>query len=181
MPSSSATIYAMTAILSQATTDSTKVNQATIGDTVVTVFVLGTNPDRGASVPLGFRGKIEFPYQVGSICDPLLSSYGPGTWNDSCTPLRTNITITARTWLNARGKLETDFQPALRFVPGLSQSVTLLLKDPAVAGTRIDFCTLSGCVDESIADPSVATRLDKLNGAVSRIIKHFSGYTVTAD
>jgi hypothetical protein len=175
-------IYEMTRILSQGTTDETKVKQATFGDTVITVFVVGTNTRNGASVGLGFSSKIEFPYQVGSICDPLLSSYGPGTWNDACIPLRTNVTITARTWLNAKGKLQTEFEPALRFVPGLRESVNLTLKDAARAGTRIDYCNDRGvCVDESPSDASLATRLDQNNGLVSRIIKHFSGYTIAAD
>jgi hypothetical protein len=172
--------YVMTTTLSQTST-STNAQQVRIGDTVVTVFVLGTNTNNGASVNLGFQSKIEFPFQVGSVCDPLLSSYGTGTWNDACVPLNRNITITAKTWLNAKGKLETDFQPALRFVPGLSKSVTLTLKDAAKAGTRIDFCTLLSCINEAAMDPSLATRLDPNNGFVSRIIKHFSGYTITAD
>ena len=171
----------MTQILSQTSTGDTKVNQATAGDTVITVFSVGTNTNNSATVPIGFLSKIDFPYQVGSICDPLLSSYGPGTWNDACVPLARNIIITAKTWLNAKGKLQTDFQPALRFVPGLQKSVGLLLKDAALAGTRIDFCTPAGCVDESLADPSLATYLDANNKFVARIIKHFSGYTVTAD
>lgn len=173
--------FVMTTTLSQKTTSETSANQASIGDTVVTVFVLGTNANTGSTINIGFHSKIEFPFQVGSVCDPLLSSYGTGTWNDACTPLKTNITITAKSWLNAQGKLVTDFQPALRFVPGLNRSVTLTLKDAAKAGTRIDFCTLLGCINESLSDPSLATRLDPNNGFASRIIKHFSGYTVIAD
>jgi len=172
---------AMTQILSQVSTGDTRVNQATAGDTVVTVFSVGTNTNNGATVSIGFLSRIDFPYQVGSICDPLLSSYGPGTWNDACVPLTRNITITAKTWLNAKGKLETDFQPALRFVPGLQKSVGLLLKDAALAGTRIDFCTPTGCINEALTDPSLATQLDPNNKFVARYIKHFSGYTVTAD
>ena len=36
------------------------------------------------------------------------------------------------------------------------------------------------CVDESVADPSVAVYRDAPNGFVYRRIKHFSGYNVTA-
>jgi len=181
VPTPRADITTMTHTLSQTVSGDTKINQATMGDTVVTTFRLGLNTNAGASIPLGFSSKIEFPYQIGSICDPLVSTYGPGTWNDACVPLATNITITAKTWLNAQGKLQTDFQPALRFVPGLPQMVTLSLKDAALAGTRIDFCHLGACIDESLTDPSLATQLDSNNKFVSRIIKHFSGYTVTAD
>ena len=176
-----ADIYTMTQTLTQSVTGDTKINQATLGDTVVTVFRLGLNTSAGASIPLGFSSKIEFPYQVGSICDPLVSTYGAGTWNDACLPLTRNITITAKTWLNAKGKLQTDFEPALRFVPGLARSVTLQLKDPAVAGTRIDYCNLGVCIDESLTDASLRTQLDPNNKFVTRIIRHFSGYTITAD
>ena len=177
-----ADIYTMTQTVSQTVSGDTKINQATVGDTVVTVFRLGLNTSAGAGIPLGFSSKIEFPYQVGSICDPLLSSYGPGTWNDACVPLTRNVTITAKVWLNAKGKLVTEFEPALRFVPGLAQSVTLNLKDPATAGTRIDYCNNLGvCIDESLTDPTLKTQLDPNNKFVTRIIRHFSGYTITAD
>ena len=176
-----ADIFTMTQTLTQTVTGDTKINQASLGDTVLTVFRLGLNTNAGASIPLGFSSKIEFPYQIGSICDPLVSTYGPGTWNSACVPLTRNITITAKTWLNAKGKLVTDFEPALRFVPGLPRSVTLQLKDPAVLGTRIDYCNLGVCTDESLTDPSLRTQLDPNNKFVTRIIRHFSGYTITAD
>ena len=70
---------------------------------------------------------------------------------------------------------------ALRFVPSLLKSVTPYLKDAALAGTRIDFCTPTGCINEALTDPSVTTILDPNNGKAFRTIKHFSGYTVTAD
>lgn len=148
------------------------------GDTVVTVFVVGSGQ---LTVDIGNLSKIEFPYGMASICDPTRSSYGPGTWNSPCSASRRSMTITAKTWVNAAGKLQSEFQPALRFVPSLLKSVTLYLKDAALAGTRIDFCAPTGCINEALTDPSVTTVLDPNNGKAFRTIKHFSGYTVTAD
>lgn len=148
------------------------------GDTAVTVFVVGSGQ---LTVHIGNLSRIEFPYGMASICDPAKSSYGPGTWDSPCSASRKPITITAKTWVNAAGKLQSDFQPALRFVPRLLKPVTLYLKDAALAGTRIDFCTPTGCINEALTDPSVITVLDPHNGKAFRTIKHFSGYTVTAD
>ena len=148
------------------------------GDTAVTVFVVGSGQ---LTVNIGNLSRIEFPYGMASICDPTRSSYGPGTWDSPCSASRKSITITAKTWVNAAGKLQSDFQPALRFVPSLLKPVTLYLKDAALAGTRIDFCTPTGCINEALTDPSVTTILDPNNGKAFRTIKHFSGYTVTAD
>jgi hypothetical protein len=91
------------------------------------------------------------------------------------------VRIVARTWINAVGKAATDFQPALRFVPRTGRPVLLTLKDAALAGTRVDYCTATGCVDEAATDPSLAAVLDPSNGKVTRAIKHFSGYTVVAN
>ena len=156
----------------------TMTSRPATNDTVVTVFVVGSAQ---ASVNIGNLSKIEFPYGMASICDPTRSSYGPGTWDSPCSASRKSITITAKTWVNAAGKLQSEFQPALRFVPSLLKPVTLYLKDAALAGTRIDFCTATGCINEALTDPTVTTVLDPTNGKAFRIIKHFSGYTVTAD
>lgn len=168
--------------LSTSSPNSYTESQTMVGDTTVTVFVVGSNVNSaGNTFAIGNTSKITFPYAAGSICDPATSSYGPGTWDSACAAATTPIRITAKSWVNAQGKIATDFQPALRFVPGLRKAVTLTLKDAALAGTRIDYCTPSGCVNEALADPSLTTVLDPNNGFAYRIIKHFSGYTVTAD
>lgn len=156
------------------------------GDTTVTVLQVGTGDG-----PVGFTlglvenllgaARIEFPLGAASICDPGSSGYGPGTWNQPCRPATRPVRITARTWVNEQGRTVTEFQPALRFVPGRGRAVTLTLPDPARPGTRVDYCTDAGCVDESVEDPSLATELDPAHGVVRRPIKHFSGYTVIAN
>jgi len=114
------------------------------------------------------------------VCD-LSSTYGVGHWDDDCAPATSPITITATMFADDNGSPYIEFQPALRFVP--SKETDLYLKD----GRRdhgqdvtITYCTLTGCVDESLTDPSLVTqRVGKTRIAVRRI-KHFSGYNIGA-
>jgi hypothetical protein len=116
---------------------------------------------------------------AGGICD-LSSSYGMGTWDDPCAPLKHSLIITATTYADAGGHPYIDFQPALRFVP--SKETDLYLKD----GTRtvatmlaINYCSALGwCVDESINDPSLATHRVGNSNIFEARIKHFSGYLI---
>jgi hypothetical protein len=150
------------------------------GDTAVVLIQVGTDPQPAGFV-LGGVGLLTFPSAAQSICDPATSSYGVGTWDAACQGAAHPIRIVARAWVNAEGRVATDFQPALRFVPGMRKPVLLTLRDNARPGTRVDYCTAAGCVDESQADSTLATQLDADHGLVRRAIKHFSGYTVTAD
>lgn len=163
--------------------DSRILSRTVLGDTVITVFVVGTGGPHGATFNLGSFGRINFPRGMGSICDLATSSYGPGTWDDPCTPSAKPVTITARVWVNgATGTLSSDFEPAMRFVPGLDRGVTLHLKDRWLAPTdRLDYCSNGVCVDEAASDPSLVTQLDRPNGFAYRLIKHFSGYSVVVD
>jgi hypothetical protein len=158
-------------------------SQTTVGDTVVTKFVVGSNTQSSATISIGYNSKIDFPYAAGSICDPARSSYGSTEWDKPCTAATTSIQITAKTWYDARELPRTDFQPALRFVPGLGKQVTLYLRDRGGQGfgPHIDFCSPAGCVNEALTDASLKTNYDATNGWWYRAIKHFSGYTVTAD
>lgn len=161
---------------------SSTLSQTTIGDTVVTVFVVGTNTKTAATFEIGHTSKIDFPYSASSICDLATSSYGAGTWNQKCTASTKPVTITARVWKNAAGKVVTDFQPAMRFVPGLRLPVALYLRDrdqKYAAGQQALYCFTAGCIDESVADPSLTTTYDATNGLWKRPIKHFSGYTMS--
>jgi hypothetical protein len=115
------------------------------------------------------------------VCDPDVSTYGPGTWDDPCTVLARPIDITATTYLDATGHPFVVFQPALRFVPG--RVSTLYLKDKRATldvFAKIVYCDDSGtsCVDESLTDPTLQTFRDK--DIFFRRIKHFSGYNVAA-
>ena len=161
---------------------STIKSQQLLGDTVITVFVVGTDAKWSASFGIGHSSKIDFPLAAGSICDRATSSYGPGTWDAPCSPSTTAVEITARVWRDAQGFVQSDFQPAMRFVPGLKKGVILTLKDAsAAANHRIDFCSPTGCVNEAATDPSVRTSIDGTNGFATRLIKHFSGYNVVVD
>ena len=151
------------------------------GDTTITTFVVGTSQSSTGAVPIGNGSKIVFPYGAASICDPSVSSYGPGTWDAPCSAASQPITITAKTWVNpVTGKVATDFSPALRFVPKLPNTVTLYVKDPTYTPfDKLWYCTSGGvCVDESLTDPSLATWYSSGQQWIYRTIKHFSGYTV---
>ena len=157
------------------------VSQVWKGDTVVTVFVLGTEA-KEAKFGLGHGHKIAFPSAAQSVCDLSTSSYGAGTWDHACTPSSQPVQVRAKAWFDAGGLPRTDFQPAMRFVPGAANAVTLYLHDksgkPAASG-KVAYCGASGaCIDEAAADPSLATQVDPTNGFWIRRVKHFSGYTV---
>ena len=153
-----------------------------IGDTTETALWVTLNQNASTSLDIGNGSRIVFPYAAASICDPATSSYGAGTWDSPCVASTRPVRITARTWVvKSTGKLATEFQPALRFVPGKAEMVTLVLKDAARAGTHVDYCAGGTCVDEAAADLAVATRLDARNGFAHRPIKHFSGYVVVAN
>jgi hypothetical protein len=179
-PSTTGTTTTTTTTSTSASSSYT-VSQTAAADTTVTVFVVGTNASTAASFVIGHESKIDFPLAAGSICNPATSGYGPAEWDRPCAALTAAVRITAKTWINAAGKVATDFQPALRFVPGQRKPVLLTLKDAALAGTRVDFCTPTACVDEAAADKSLATVLDPKTGKVSRAVKHFSGYVVVAN
>jgi hypothetical protein len=132
-----------------------------------------------------------------SICDPATSAYGPNEWDQPCAPLATAITIHVDV-SEVDGHPRVDFAPALRFVPKpLSDDrhwVILYLRDDSAAESpkhgrhrhsarefNILWAAPDGTlVDESIYDSTMRTRVHSLSGTVSRRIKHFSGYLVTA-
>ncbi len=166
------------------------------GDTLVSTLVL--QPDGAwVAAALGGGHTITFPAGAASVCDPRTSSYGAGTWDAPCAPSRDSVVITALTWLD-HGVPRVEFSPALRFVPTPGATpgagVQLALKNPHAKFTgtanRIDYCPAlapaagpapaKGCVDESAADPSVAT-VTTPNGFWQRRVKHFSGYTVVVN
>jgi hypothetical protein len=114
------------------------------------------------------------------VCDPATSSYGPGTWDSSCDVLTRPLTITASTFLDAKGHTYIQFKPALRFVA--SRTAILYVADSKStldASANIIYCPDSGsCLDESKTDASLWTY--HWQGGVYRRIKHFSGYNVAA-
>ena len=153
------------------------------GDTVVTRFTI--HPRVRRTYLLGGGHLVTIPQ--GAVCDPALSSYGPGTWDDPCTAITRPITVTARTWHDERGHPRVDFTPRLRFAPTDDpvRMTWLLLYDRAAASdpsSTILFCEndVDECVDEALSDPSLVTLRDPLSGYVYRRIKHFSGYNMAA-
>jgi hypothetical protein len=144
----------------------------------VTSFVYDPSVAQTYSIPGGH--KISFP--VAAVCDPLLSSYGVTEWDKPCAPLVAPIAITATSYIADNGHPYVDFQPALRFVPG--SDVVLYMKDKDAAANptaTIKWCDALGvCVDESVTQPSAVTRRDVNNNIVYRLIKHFSGYLISA-
>lgn len=119
-----------------------------------------------------------------SVCDPATSGYGMGTWDLSCSPLTSSITITAKVRSASGGLPRIDFQPALRFNPHESVYLTLAVKGKQAqqaAAMGILYCQNSAtksCVDESLTDPTLETVLNRPDHLVYRRIKHFSGYLV---
>ena len=152
-------------------------------DTLRFSFVI--DPSRTISYPIGAGNNITFP--AGSLCDPWRSTYGDGEWDKPCTVATAPVTINAKAWLDAAGHPRIDFTPGVRFVPTLNplQWVTLSFTDYYAAYnllSSINYCktTSSGCVDESVIDPTLATIKDPTSGRLTRRVKHFSGYNVAA-
>jgi hypothetical protein len=126
-------------------------------------------------------GEHKISFDRDAICDPKVSSYGVTEWDKPCQVAAGPVKITAKWWTDSRGHPQVDFQPALRFNP--RSNVTLYLMDKAASqdasNYRILWVTSLGVqVDESILDPSVATRVAS-NGYLYRRVKHFSGYTIS--
>jgi hypothetical protein len=148
-------------------------------------FVVGPN---GGVFYTGNHAVV-FPSQ--SICDPATSSYGPGTWDQPCTPLQTNLKVHAEV-RHSNGITSVDFTPSLRFVPSTSSSrwVWMLMYSPEAVGADANLSdfnilwanTLGGAtVDEAVADSSLRTYVDTFQGFSLRRIKHFSGYQLGAE
>ena len=148
-------------------------------------FVVGPN---GGVFYTGNHAVV-FPSQ--SICDPAASTYGPGTWDQPCTPLQTTLKVHAEV-RHSNGVTSVDFTPSLRFVPSSSSSrwVWMLMYSPEAIGAQADLSDfnilwasrLGGTtVDEAVADTSLRTYVDTFQGLSLRRIKHFSGYTLGAE
>lgn len=140
------------------------------------------NTTTSVSVKFGSH-MVNFPAYT--ICNPAVSSYGPGTWQSSCTKLQANITITATTWRDSQGRPQIDFANAIRFYPNWNgQLPAIYLMDASASlnsWSRVDYCvSTSSCVNEAATDPVLATQRDASNGWLYRIIRHFSGYNVWA-
>ena len=151
-------------------------------DTTITTFQY--DPAATATHTIAGAHKVTFP--AGSICDPATTAYGAAESEKPCTPLATNLTITAHTWRDADGRPQVEFSPDLRFTADDKKPVILELQAAGAVGAhaRIMYCAdlraRRGCVDESLTDPELQTRYNAKTGALYRRVKHFSGYNIAA-
>jgi len=144
--------------------------------------VLGTKsfryvPSKGLTQRIGDNVLV---IPANGVCD-LSSRYGAGHWDEDCAPLTHSIVITAIMYADANGSPYIDFQPALRFVP--SKETDLYLKDGKrtnATTVTINYCSVSGCIDESLTDQTLVTQRVGNSRILVRRIKHFSGYNVAA-
>ena len=132
-------------------------------------------------------GTTVIVFPANSVCDPQTSSYGVGTWDNSCTTITSPIQITAISRVQ-NGRTQVDFSPSLRFAPSDNPTrwVWLYMSVPSLARTtdleafKIFYApTLDGpLVDESVTDHSLRTFVDTRTGTSLRRVKHFTGYVV---
>ncbi len=137
------------------------------------------DPSQSQSLSLG-ASHLDIP--ANAICDLASSSYGPAHWDESCAAQADTFTITAVVRNAATDHPSVDFQPALRFSPDARVNLYLYVTDQATldAARVVKYCNATGCVDESVTDPSLASSVDLANRVVFRRIKHFSGYLVAS-
>ena len=143
------------------------------------VYVLTVDPRVDAVMNMG-PNHLNIP--ANSICSLAASGYGPSFWDAPCTPESQPVTITAIVRNASTNNPSIEFQPALRFNPATTVSLTLFVTNAATLSNMavVKYCGVFAptCVDESLNDPSMKTTLDRTAGSVSRRIKHFSGYVV---
>jgi hypothetical protein len=135
------------------------------------------DPSQDQSLSLG-ASHLDIP--ANAVCDLATSSYGAGQWNESCAAQTDTFTITAIVRNAATDHPSVDFEPALRFSPDKRVGLYLYVTNDATldASRVVKYCNADGCMDESVADPDLASSVDLENRVVFRRIKHFSGYVV---
>jgi hypothetical protein len=178
---SDATTAPMRATRTVPTTAASVVSNGAIGDT--TVQVVAIDPAKKNSVNFGASSANRLSFPAGSICDIAFSSYGADQWDQPCAPQADVVLLTIKSWYDADGHPHSDFQPHMRFNPA-ADAVVLTMKDRngVQPNLAIVYCAdlASACVDESIADPSLVTYRDPVNGNYYRRVKHFSGYNISS-
>ena len=137
-------------------------------------------------------GKHAVYFPDHAICDPSTSSYGPGHWDEPCTPLDEPIQFHAEIRGDSANGAWIDFSPSVRFVPtdDPAQSVWIMMRTTVQTDeTNYQGLTLlwtpnhaeTAGVNEALEDPSLKTYVDVQRSIVFRRIKHFTGYLVTLD
>ena len=137
------------------------------------------DPSQAQALSLG-ASHLDIP--ANAVCDLATSSYGAGHWDESCTAQADPFTIRAIVRNAATDHPSVDFEPALRFSPDTQVSLYLFVTNDASldASRVVKYCNANGCVNESIADPSLVSSVDVVNRVAFRRIKHFSGYLVSS-
>jgi hypothetical protein len=141
----------------------------------------------GPSGGVFFTGNHAVLFPAQSVCDPATSSYGPGTWDQPCSPLQSSLRVHAEVRRRG-GQTWIDFSPSLRFVPSSNPGrwVWMVMRTPEAAGATGDLSRFNilwaqaiggATVDETPLDPTLRTYVDTWQGISMRRIKHFSGYT----
>jgi len=141
------------------------------------------------------NGLYTIAFPANSVCDPAVSSYGPGTWDQPCSTLQDgqSLTVTATYGFTNHG-LSIDFSPALRFNPSTEVRISTGVYAPvlttfasyfAAYPSTLHFLGIYYAPDLSSAgttdaafDSSLITHVNLSTGLVWRRIKHFSGYSI---
>lgn len=124
-----------------------------------------------------------------SICDPSVSSYGPGTWDAPCVALKGALRIHA-TIRTAKLGTWVDFSPSLRFVPSSDSRewVYIYMYTPsAIGATDLSKYSIlwtpaigASGVNDAAGDATLRTYVDANSGIAMRRIKHFTGFIASS-
>jgi hypothetical protein len=127
-------------------------------------------------------GQYTLSLPAHAVCRLDASGYGPSSFDLPCAVETNPVTIRATVRTDPQGRQHIELQPQMRFNPTTTVVLSMYVGQAALLSAdswRILFCPggdLQGCVDESLYDASLTTRIDFERGLVYRRIKHFSGY-----
>jgi hypothetical protein len=136
-------------------------------------------PAAGGTVQVG-EFTLHFP--ADAVCDPKTSGYGKQAWNRPCRPYGRDLVINATFWSEG-GESVIEFSPDIRFNPAvgfvtISTFRAALVNSTDVGDYRIWYWTRgkNGRVRQQDDDPSFTDG----SGLVWRILKHFSGISISS-
>jgi len=143
-------------------------------------------------------GTFTVNFPANSVCDPSVSSYGPGTWDSDCATLGNgqSITVKATYGFTVSDGPVVDFSPALRFNPKTTVTISTDLYAPVLTTFRAWFLANPSALryfgvyytpdfgttafTDAGRDESLVTHVNLTTGIVWRRIKHFSGYNISS-
>jgi hypothetical protein len=127
-------------------------------------------------------GQYTLALPANAVCRLDDSGYGIAAFDAPCDVESAPVTIRAKVSVDTDGRRRIDLQPQMRFNPARTVVLSTYVGQAALLSAeswRILFCPvadLQGCVDESLFDKSLTTKIDFQRGLVYRRIRHFSGY-----